>query len=601
MSVIRKRERRVHKLNAEASQILSFPIERVRDGALKPGSDITFGISLRASSEGFPNVDLGIIKKQIPVKTLADGVGTDHIPMLFQIGQSLSPKEPELFQGRGHILARIQRSFHGGVQRERYFLDGIRRVGKTSILNFMPQYLPEALVPVLVTFDTVGLRGAIDSAAMLRHFCSMIARAVTASGGPEIAVPDPVVFAGDPGEAFGAFLDTFESILPGRIPFLMIDEFQDLLTAISRSGSGEDRNTLVLDQMRGHLDDGRISAIFTGSVRFDRLSRIIDHRIFGALTRLRVSFLSEESVGSVIRAGLRQWATVSTETIKRIQALTGGYPWLVQKYGADLVNLLNRESRTVAAPDDIDLMTNDAVLCNNELFQYWWPTDQLRAEEERFVETLLRKFPSEQTVSTHEFLSTIHTTQQAAFRRAFENLRACEVLDSTQANVLQFSGAVLRRWLEQHLQDGQLKLPKAAIAEDRGQAGIVIDHENLVRSLERVSLARGIAVPSDKLDWFAPILGHLVTETERRLGPQIPHKVTVAFWTRPHEARLLSAYFAHGFTPAQPESVKLENAVDFKVADEVRRARERAMREGTTLRRVSSQATVISRTQCVPW
>jgi hypothetical protein len=131
-----------------------------------------------------------------------------------------------------------------------------------------------------------------------------------------------------------------------------------------------------------------------------------------------------------------------------------------------------------------------------------------------------------------------------------------------------------------------LKLPRAAIAEDRGQAGIVVDHENLVKSLERISLARGVSVPSDKLEWFAPILAHLVAQAERRLGPQIPHKVTVAFWTRPQEARLLSAYFAHGFTPAQPESVKLENAVDFKVADEVRRARERAMREGTTLSRV---------------
>ena len=47
----------------------------------------------------------------------------------------------------------------------------------------------------------------------------------------------------------------------------------------------------------------------------------------------------------------------------------------------------------------------------------------------------------------------------------------------------------------------------------------------------------------------------------------------------------MSAYLQHGFIPAQPEEVKMENAVDFKVADEVRRACEQALREGSRLTR----------------
>jgi hypothetical protein len=38
-----------------------------------------------------------------------------------------------------------------------------------------------------------------------------------------------------------------------------------------------------------------------------------------------------------------------------------------------------------------------------------------------------------------------------------------------------------------------------------------------------------------------------------------------------------------GFEIAQPEAIKMENAVDFKVADEVRRARESALRDGKSL------------------
>jgi hypothetical protein len=48
---------------------------------------------------------------------------------------------------------------------------------------------------------------------------------------------------------------------------------------------------------------------------------------------------------------------------------------------------------------------------------------------------------------------------------------------------------------------------------------------------------------------------------------------------------LLPAYFHFGFDPKQPEEVKLENAVDFKVADEVRRAREGSLRENSSLGR----------------
>ena len=77
----------------------------------------------------------------------------DAIPKLFQIGRPLKLSEPELFQGRSDILNKVKGSFHAGIQREFYFLDGIRRVGKTSILHFLPSFLPNHLVPVLINLD----------------------------------------------------------------------------------------------------------------------------------------------------------------------------------------------------------------------------------------------------------------------------------------------------------------------------------------------------------------------------------------------------------------------------------------------------------------
>ncbi len=47
----------------------------------------------------------------------------------------------------------------------------------------------------------------------------------------------------------------------------------------------------------------------------------------------------------------------------------------------------------------------------------------------------------------------------------------------------------------------------------------------------------------------------------------------------------MPAYFRYNFQLAAPEPVKQQNAVDFKLASEVRRANEQALREGTRLSR----------------
>lgn len=586
------REQEIPILSPQQSCLLGFSLDHHHSSVLDGIKKVSFGISLRASSEGFPNIDLGFTEREIPVKTLRQAIGVDEIPRLFQPAKPLYPsglvEEPDLFQGRSDILTKIKGSFYGGVQRERYFLDGIRRVGKTTILNFLPLHLPDNILPVLLNLDKFGLRSSVNSAAILHRFCIQVRNSAVEQSGLSIEVPDQVAFDQDASAAFYDFLMTFKTQSNGRVPFLMIDEFQTLLEAIAKAGGERSKDTLILDLLRGYMDDGSIYAIFTGSVRFDRLSDILKHHIFGSLTRLRVSFLPLESVGDVLRAGVERWVSIPPETVKSIYDLTGGYPWLVQTYGAGLVDLLNQERRTIATPHDVDYVTQDSVLCNNELFSFWWPTDQLKMDEEMFVEKLLRDYEPDEVVPTRDFLASVPNREQPTFKRALDNLHACEVFDSTQAGVLQFRGKVLRHWLEQQIQpDDHLKIPvrsqDTSEEEDPGHVGIFIDHENLIKTLERISRARGINPNAERLDWFSGVLTRLLAEAEKRVKMPLKYRVTVAFWDRPHEASLLSAYFSRGFTPAQPEKVKMENAADFKLADEVRRASEQSMREGSRL------------------
>lgn len=583
--VLGSRERTVAKMGQQETHLFNFPVEKSEGGqAFGPPPNITFGISLRASAEGFPNVEMGIKKQSLPVASFRERLGTDRIPKLFQIGRALTKSESELFHGRNEVLEQIKDSFYGGIQKERYFLDGIRRSGKTTILNFLDTYLPENVLPVYINLENFKLPGPVNSAAVLAGFCNKVGLRAVELHNAYLDIPDEQTFRTEPHEAFNRFLAEVKTALPGYVPLLMIDEFQLLLEAIARSGRAPDQDTLVLDQLRAHLEEGRLYTILTGSVRFDRLSSIAEHRIFGSLRRMRVSFLSKQGMSDVLSAGVSKWATLLPEALDRVFDLTGGYPWLAQIYGAGLVDLLNRERRTVVTPDDVDFVTSADVITQPELFKFWWPTEQLGSEEERFIEHLFRSYAGSEPVSTREFFSNIHSREQQAFRRAFENLRACEVLDSTKTDVLRFSGAVLRQWLKQQMQDGQLKIRTRLTAQpvDQGQAGMFIDHENFVISLREIRAKRGAPAPADESEWLSRVLRTLLAEAERRVG-KLSYKKTVAFWSRPQEALLLSAYFSNGFEPAQPEAVKIENAVDFKVADEVRRARETAMREGKSL------------------
>lgn len=586
--VVGSRERTISKMGQQESQLFNFPVEK-SDGsnASGPPQNVSFGISLRASAEGFPNIDLGIKKQSLPIASFRERLGIDRIPMLFQIGKALTKLEAELFHGRNEVLEQIEASFYGGVQRERYFLDGIRRSGKTTILNFLGPYLPENVLPAYINFEDFSLHGPVNSAAVLSGFCTKIGLSAVERHNAFPDIPGEEAFRAEPHHAFNKFLADVKAVLPGYVPLLMIDEFQLLLEAIGRTGRAHDQDTLVLDQLRARLEEGNLYTIMTGSVRFDRLATIVKHRIFGSLSRKRVSFLSKDGMSDVLRAGVVQWATLLPETLDKVYNLTGGYPWLAQIYGAGLVALLNQEHRTVVTPEDVDYVTTMDVITRPELFEFWWPPEQLGSDEERFIEHLFRSYPGNQPVPIREFFSDIHSREQQAFRSAFEKLRDCEVFDSTKSEVLKFRGTVLHQWLKQQMQDGKLRI-RTRLKEqpvDLGQAGMFIDHENFVISLREIRTERGGQPPADESEWLSRVLRNLVAEAEKRVG-KLSHKKTVAFWNRPAEARLLSAYFSNGFDPAQPEAVKMENAVDFKVADEVRRSREAAMREGRSLGKV---------------
>lgn len=582
-------ERRVGELASHESQLISFPIrvQNARTEEARTTTEVGFAVSIRASAEGAENVDFMKPQKVRVVQSLVQAIGVEQIPRHFVIGTSLKRDAGrDLFHGRDDIMRKIRGSFDREGQSERFFLDGIRRVGKTTILKFLPESLPDRMFPVDVNLDTVDTRSP-DSGGILYALCDCIWKALIPVSA-DVAKPDETLFRTSPAAALRGYLRSAQEVVKGKSLLLMIDEFQELLKLVGRSGSGSSHDTLALDQLRALMDEGEVAAIFTGSIRFDRLADIFDHRILGSLLPLRVTFLEEDGVGRILRAGMEKWVTIPAETISAVARRTGGYPWLVQIYGGSLVDLLNQEHRTIVTPSDVETVTRETVLPTDSFFRWWWAADQLGKTEEEFIERLFNQYPGKEFVPMPEFFSSIQFRDQARFQRAFQNLRASEVLDSTQSDVVvRIRGAVLRQWLESHMFDGRLVIPKSEneTKEVRGETGIFIDHENMISTLEEIGKQRGVPRPtgrSEGAEWLARILEKLLDEVTRRFGKP-EYKVAVAFWSRSLEAGLQGAYLRLNFDVREPESIKMENAVDFKLQHEVTLAERKAERQGSRL------------------
>lgn len=570
-AIVGRREEVIAQLPAGGLVELAFPI--TMESVLDEGQDLVVDLSIQASAEGFPNFDAGIAKFRIPVRRFLDAVGAEAIPKLFTPGKALAPDEPELFLGRDDVLDRIKNSFFNGVQRERLFLDGIRRVGKTSVINFVPSRMPDDVVAVTFNLESIATSGKVDSDREIRLIGERVNERFRELG-----------FELPPLDDAASIRETVRYIagvkkLTGRTPMLVLDEFQHLLEAIAQNAA----LTVVLDLLRVELEAGTVYALFTGSVRFDRLSQIVSHRIFGNLTRCRVSFLSPENTSAVLRAGVRNWAEVSERAVRAAYELTGGYPWLVQHLGSEMIELMNDERRAIIGEQDIERICREKLLPSNELFRHWWPPALLGRDEERFIELFLQQYPDVQSVPVAEVFSRADWRDVSGYKKAVDTLRACEIFDSTAVDVLRFSARLLRDWLKRQIRDGRLRVPVMDSArEQRGVVGIYVDHENLYKTLLGVATSKGLSPPET---WFGRALTNIVNEVTRRVG-RPDERVAVAFWDRPLETRLRAAYDTQEFLTRMPEKTKEKNAVDFKLVDEVRRSAERARKGGTFVEHV---------------
>ena len=231
------------------------------------------------------------------------------------------------FIGREDVLHQIERFLHNPHQHA-ITIYGQRRVGKTSILQYLETNLPHqgAYIPIL--FDLMLMPQADDNPDhILRKLAQNIAHRLNV---PEPELASPLI------ESFRTtFLPTLRQHLKEHAKLvLLFDEFDILADPQDRD---EDRNKGRREILR------RLSEIFqlqseqpwlkfvlTLGRNIEDLD-IVVHGLLKDVQYIRVSFLEEKDTIALVRLSERndslQW---NDDAAQKVWQLTGGHPFLTQ-------------------------------------------------------------------------------------------------------------------------------------------------------------------------------------------------------------------------------------------------------------------------------
>jgi hypothetical protein len=277
-----------------------------------------------------------------------------QLPNPFRAGQPLRPDQGrDVFRGREPLVRGIEAILADADQRSSLALLGPRRCGKTSLLQMLPAMLPDC---VCVFFDLQD-----NPVNTVQEFFEAIARRAREQARLYRRVEIPPLEDGGPFDAATRWLESLDSV-PGVNRFLLsIDEFERLENLFP----GDRRDLLrLMGLFRATIQHRqKVRLLVSGVAPFEELGPLWnDH--FINLRELRINHLDETTSVDLLSHPIPDFpaTAVPPPVAEAIYRRTGGQPYLLQLYGALLINHLNQEERPVARLEDVDVIEEEALL-----------------------------------------------------------------------------------------------------------------------------------------------------------------------------------------------------------------------------------------------
>ncbi len=269
----------------------------------------------------------------------------------------------EFFVGREDVLREVLRVLRHPTQNA-ITLYGQRRIGKTSILQWLEAHLPQQGAYLPVYFDLMHKAG-LPLAFILRDLARSIAL--------KLNLPDNKLEKTTEKSFREIYLPGVLRTLPEQTSLvLLLDEFDVLADPDAEKDSKR--------QFFGYLRDlrqfnpGRLQFVFVLGRNVDDLD-VVAKGLFKDLPSTRVSLLDQKDAEALARLSERQHSLDwTTEAVVRVCELASGHPYLTQALCSQIWEDAHEESDkpTPVQPTDVENAVSGALERSENMFVWLW-------------------------------------------------------------------------------------------------------------------------------------------------------------------------------------------------------------------------------------
>lgn len=375
-----------------------------------------------------------------------------------------SGREARLFRGRTGELEEIRRTLlSGNPPSSPYYFYGIRRVGKTTLLNKVAVELRAGgMLPIYVNclgidavtksleYNVLGLLGKIK-AAVGRSYPDLPFSFELPQDHPhpELMLP----------EFFGALRQWGGA----HAVIILLDEAQYLVS---------DSATLLLDRIKEAYDARDVLFILSGLQPPGTM--MVQTRSQLTLDKHRVDFLDIGAVTDLLRSTLGEMGiAVPDASIRTMYRFTAGHPNFCSMLGNLAVHVLNREQRTMIVPSDIE--EGAAVILRDPgVFDESWLSSKNLTDEERSAATHLAH-AMERYDDGLELGDAVRLTSDLVL----QNLEQKHIIQVRDGQRIAIKGRLLFEGLRTRITEKPI-IDAELFQGPRNKVGIFVDLENCI-------------------------------------------------------------------------------------------------------------------------
>ena len=274
--------------------------------------------------------------------------------------------ETSMFFGREEVFRWIENSLTGKYVNHILVIHGQRRVGKTTVLKQIPNFLPEKYIQVF--FDLQG-----RTSTTLDRFLWWMASEILRTLNKTLKCDLPRIKRDQFSESDTFITDFIPSLKPsldGHTLLLTFDEFDSL----SREDIQETLARPLIGFLRRLFDIEGLNFIFSiGSSgnKLENMQAAYTDFFKTALYR-KISFLTEDDCFNLITKPVADIITYQPNAIQRITEITSGHPYFTQLTCHELFSRCQINGSRTITEEDVEAILGDVIERGTVNLKFVW-------------------------------------------------------------------------------------------------------------------------------------------------------------------------------------------------------------------------------------